>query len=119
MAPDTWYFFGQFSDTVTSEFDVPRYVITVGWSLTIRSTSYQKISKNVGAVFEKIAKNLEKRPFSSLFGQYVRNEIENWKSGSVVRLLTSFSNSMQNFRKIHSANSSRPRVEFSAYAEND
>ena len=63
------------------------------------------------AVFEKIAKNLEKRPFLTLFGQYVRNEIENRKSGSVVRLLTTSSNFMQNFRKIHPANSSRPRVD--------
>tara|TARA_B100000408_G_C10277011_1_gene214306 strand:+ start:195 stop:434 length:240 start_codon:yes stop_codon:yes gene_type:complete len=38
----------------------------------IKTTSYQKIIKIVRAVFEIIAKNVEKWPFSTFFGLFKR-----------------------------------------------
>ena len=55
----------------------------------------------VRAVFEILAKNLKKRPFLTLFGQYVRNGVRNQKSGSASQIVLFFREFVLSFKKIH------------------
>ena len=112
-------FSGHFPDTITSEPVVKKSWIFYQRCTTIRTTSCQKTSKIVRAVFEKIAKNLEKRPFSALPGQYVRTKIENQKSGSVIFLILRFFITMPNFSLICSANLSNFKTHWHTHTHTD
>ena len=101
------YFSGDFlrrPGAISSEPVVKKSWIFYQRCTTIRSTSYQKISKIVWSFFEKIPKKLEKRLFPVFTGQYVRTKIKNQKSGSVIFLILRFFITMPNFSQICSAN---------------
>ena len=90
-----------FPDVITPELEFSRTCDFFKRWTTIRTTSYQKTIKIVWVVFERLVKNLEKRPFLTLFGQYVRNSVRNQKSGSVSQIVPFFRDFVQNLKNIH------------------
>ena len=69
MARNKRYFSDTFRTPYRPNQIFPGHAFSFRSRVIIRATTYQNFSKIVGAVFEKIAKNLEKRPFSALPGQ--------------------------------------------------
>ena len=103
MSKRVWFLseFSTFPDVITPELEFPGHAIFFKRWTTIRTTSYQKTIKIVWVVFERLVKNLEKRPFLTHFGQYVRNGVRNQKSGSASQIVLWFRDFVQNLKNIH------------------